>query len=108
LNYWLSESVSGYSPVFLAIRQYSWLFASISYLPSQEIEKAKLQDQEMLNDWNYMHSIAGRMLNRDIDAYFEVIQVNPLDDLVGFGSGFQFGTDDPNVIQFHLMLMPKM
>jgi len=65
----------------------------------QDIEKAKLQDQEILNDWNYMHTIAGRMLNRDIDAYFEVIQeFNPLDDLVGFGSGFEFGTDDPNVI----------
>ena len=46
-----------------------------------------------------MHTIAGRMLNRDIDAYLEVIQeFDPLEDLVGFGSGFEFGTDDPNVI----------
>ena len=65
----------------------------------EEIEKAKILDQEMLKEWTYMHNIAGRMLNRDIEAYFEVIQeFNPLEDLVGMGSGFEFGTDDPNVI----------
>ncbi|MEH7252863.1 DUF4236 domain-containing protein [Neobacillus niacini] len=65
----------------------------------EDIEKAKIHDQELLNDWNAMHTIAGRMLNRDIDAYLEVIQeFDPLEDLVDFGSGFEFGTDNPNVI----------
>jgi hypothetical protein len=65
----------------------------------EEIERAKLQDQDLLNQWNHMHSIAERILNRDIDAYLEVIKdFDPLEDLIYFGSGFEFGTDDPNVI----------
>jgi hypothetical protein len=48
---------------------------------------------------SYKTCVAGRMINRDSDTYFEVIQeFAPLDDLVQFGSGFEFGTDDPNEI----------
>jgi hypothetical protein len=64
-----------------------------------EIDKAKVNDSDLWNGWNHMHTIAGRILNRDIDAYFEVIkEFAPLDDLVEFGSGFEFGTDDPNAL----------
>ncbi|WP_066062839.1 DUF4236 domain-containing protein [Neobacillus soli] len=65
----------------------------------EETERAKVKDLELLNGWQHMNTIAGRMLNRDIDAFFEVIQeFSPFDDLVEFGSGFEFGTDDPNAI----------
>jgi hypothetical protein len=65
----------------------------------EEIEKAKQKDAEDWNEWNNMHAHAEKVLNRDIDAYFGVIQeFNPLEDLVEFGSGFEFGTDDPDVI----------
>jgi hypothetical protein len=65
----------------------------------EEIEKAKVEDAELLEGWRRMHDVAGRMLNRDIDTYFEVIEeFAPLDDLVEFGSGFEFGTDNPNEI----------
>jgi hypothetical protein len=63
----------------------------------EEIEKGKVSDVELWNGWKHMHTIAGRVLHRDIDAYFEVLQeFAPLDDLLEFGSGFEFGTDDPN------------
>ncbi|WP_251550688.1 DUF4236 domain-containing protein [Neobacillus muris] len=62
----------------------------------EAVNAAKVQDMELLNGWRHMHDIAERVLNRDIDAYYEVIQeMAPLDDLVEFGSGFEFGTDNP-------------
>lgn len=50
-------------------------------------------NQEM---WSYYHSVAQDILGGDIDAYLRLIyEVNPLDDLLEYGSGFTFGTDDP-------------
>lgn len=72
-----------------------------------EIEKAKAKDAQLLEDWKGMHAVAGRILNRDIDTYFEVIQeFAPLDDLVQFGSGFEFGTDNPNEIHVSFDVNP--
>ena len=49
--------------------------------------------QEM---WSYYHSVAAGILAGDIDAYLQLIyEINPLDDLLDYGSGFTFGTDDP-------------
>ena len=46
--------------------------------------------------WAYYHSVAPAILEGDIDTYLNVIyEVNPLDDLMEYGSGFTFGTDDP-------------
>jgi hypothetical protein len=66
-----------------------------------EIEKAKAEDEKLLGGWTHMHEVAERILKRDIDTYFEVLEeFAPLDDLVEFGSGFEFGTDNPNM--FHV------
>ena len=44
--------------------------------------------------------LAQRVMDGDIDAYFEVIeQVDPFDDLLEFGSGFEIGTDIPNILE---------
>lgn len=43
---------------------------------------------------------AKKVLEGDIDAYFEVIdEVKPFDDLLDFGSSFEVGTDDPSVLE---------
>lgn len=45
--------------------------------------------------WAYYHDMAPAILEGDIDAYLSVIyEVNPLDDLMPYGSEFTFGTDD--------------
>lgn len=45
--------------------------------------------------WRYYHSVAESVLNGDIDTYLQVIyEVNPLDDLLEYGTGFEFGTDN--------------
>lgn len=57
-------------------------------------------------DWNRVETIprklAGlqtRVLEGDIDAYYEVIEtMEPFDELVAFGSEFEIGTDDPKCI----------
>lgn len=54
-------------------------------------------------DWNRVETVprklAGlqeRVLQGDIDAYYEVIeQAQPFDELVDFGSEFEIGTEDP-------------
>ena len=44
--------------------------------------------------------LAQRVMDGDIDAYFEVIeQVGPFDDLVEYGSDFEIGTDIPNILE---------
>lgn len=50
--------------------------------------------------WSYYHSIAPQILSGDIDSYLKLIyEVNPLDDLLDYGTSFQFGTDDPRKIE---------
>ncbi|OCA90583.1 hypothetical protein A8F94_01490 [Bacillus sp. FJAT-27225] len=64
-----------------------------------KVTPAKEQDEELYQDWARMTEIAKRIFKGDIDAYFEVIdEFGPLDDLVEFGSGFEFGTDHPQEI----------
>lgn len=47
--------------------------------------------------WRYYHSVAASVLDGDIDTYLQVIyEVNPLDDLLDYGTGFEFGTDNAN------------
>ncbi len=46
--------------------------------------------------WAYYHSVSADVLKGDIDTYLQLIyEVNPLDDLLGYGSNFEFGTDNP-------------
>lgn len=53
-------------------------------------------------DDKYFHDRAERILEGDIDTYYEVINdVNPLDDLIQYGSDFECGTDDPRMLAIH-------
>ena len=50
--------------------------------------------------WSYYHSVASKVLAGDIDTYLQLIyEVNPLDDLLMYGSNYEFGTDDPKKIE---------
>lgn len=50
--------------------------------------------------WNYYYSVAPDVLSGDIDTYLRLIyEVNPLDDLLEYGTNFDFGTDDPSKIE---------
>ena len=57
---------------------------------------------------SYFHSRAERVLEGDIDTYFEVINdLNPLDDLIRYGSEFECGTDDPRMLAVHFHVNSK-
>ncbi|WP_174732742.1 DUF4236 domain-containing protein [Mesobacillus harenae] len=65
----------------------------------EDVQRAVKEDKELWKEWNHTQLIAKRILAKEIEAYFEVIQeFGPLDDLVEFGSGFEFGTDHPDLI----------
>ncbi len=46
--------------------------------------------------WKYFHDVSAKVLSGDIDTYLKVINdINPLNDLLDYGTGFEFGTDSP-------------
>jgi hypothetical protein len=72
-----------------------------------QVYVSKQKDQADWSEWHDMHLMAKRVLEKDIDAYFIVIdEFRPLDDLVEFGSSFEFGTDDGNEIHVSFEIDP--
>lgn len=66
----------------------------------EAIETARKEDIEEYQSWEDLHNLAKRVLEGDVDAYFKVIEeMRPLDDLLEFGSGFEFSTDDPSYLE---------
>ena len=68
------------------------------------LEKIRLKDYKDLEMWRLKRERAEAVLNKDIDAYLEVIkETNPFEEVAEYGSEFEFGTDDPDVmyVQFN-------
>lgn len=52
-----------------------------------------------------LQPFAQSVIAGDIDAYFKVIaEVGPFDDLLEYGSGFEVGTDDPNLLEIEFQV----
>lgn len=50
--------------------------------------------------WNFLKGISHRILSGDIDAYLETIEkMRPVDDLLDYGTQFEFGTDNPKSME---------
>lgn len=70
-----------------------------------QLTEAKKKDTELYQSWEESVAFAKRILSGDIDAYYEAIATsNPFEDLVEFGSGFEFGTDTPDAIEIEFMV----
>lgn len=66
----------------------------------ENIEIAKKEDEEEYKSWKNLVEVAKRINKQDIDTYFEVIdEFRPLDDLLEFGSGFEFFIDEPSWLE---------
>lgn len=75
-----------------------------SKLQSQ-IAEAKNKDTELYQNWEESVVFAKKILSGDIDSYYEAITTsNPFEDLVEFGSGFEFGTENPDSIEIEFMV----
>lgn len=58
-----------------------------------------------LPDNRYFHDKAENILDGDIDTYFQVINdLNPMADLMEYGSEFECGTDDPRMLSIHFLV----
>lgn len=52
-----------------------------------------------IEQWDYFKARAEDVLNGNLDTYFEIISdINPVDDLLQYGSEFECGTDDPRML----------
>lgn len=72
-----------------------------------DVQEGIQQDIEHWEDWQRAQRMAKRILDKDIDAYLEVInEFGPLDDLLEFGSCFEFGTDQPDLIHVSFDVHP--
>ncbi|KMY53333.1 hypothetical protein AC623_04445 [Bacillus sp. FJAT-27231] len=70
--------------------------------------QARQKDAEECSELERTISIANRILNKDVDAYFEVIEeLAPLDDLLEFGSGFEFFIEDPGALEVEFLVHSK-
>lgn len=66
----------------------------------RNIEIAKKEDKEDYLSWKNTVEVAKRINQRDVDTYFQVIdEFRPLDDLLEFGSDFEFFVEDPNWLE---------
>lgn len=80
-----------------------WLFKREEKVTNQlvkEVAAAKEKDQEEYEEWNNSVLTAKEILKGNINTYLSVIEeMNPLEDLSEFGSGFEFSTDDRSYIE---------
>lgn len=55
--------------------------------------------------WYFLKGISHRILSGDIDAYLETIEkMRPVDDLLDYGSQFEFGTDNPKSMEVEFQI----
>lgn len=73
-----------------------------------QIPIARNEDNELYESWEESVVFSGKIIDGNIDAYYEVIEEsNPFDTLVDWGSGFEFGTDDPSYMEVEFMVKSK-
>lgn len=66
----------------------------------EEIDQAQIEDEKEYEEWEELVALAKRIMEGDIDSYFQVIEeMDPLGDLAEFGSGFELGTDDSSMME---------
>lgn len=72
----------------------------------QAVAAARQQDEQTYADWEAMHTIAQRVLDGDKQAYLEVIaDLNPLDDLLEYGSGFEFAIERSGILEVEFIVV---
>ena len=62
--------------------------------------KTPTSNEVVSETWEYLHKKAVAVFDGDIDTYLEIIStVNPYDDLLDYAENFEFGTDDPTMME---------
>ncbi|MBR1797594.1 MAG: DUF4236 domain-containing protein [Clostridiales bacterium] len=74
-------------------------------LNRDEIPSGLTKGSEEYKTWENLKKFSERVLEGDVDSYFEIIdEVKPYDDLLDYGSSFEVGTDRKDVleVEFHV------
>lgn len=72
------------------------------------IEIAKKEDKNDYEEWLALFRLSERILSADLDSYLQVIEeMNPLDDLLEFGSDFEFGLESPSLLEVEFKVKSK-
>lgn len=74
----------------------------------QEIVAAREKDEQESKELIRTMRVANKILQQDIDTYLQVIEeLSPLDDLLEFGSGFEFIIEDPKTLEVEFNVHSK-
>ena len=74
----------------------------------QEVAAAREKDEQEFKELIRTTRLANRILQQDTDAYLQVIgELSPLDDLLEFGSGFEFIIEDPKTLEVEFNVHSK-
>ena len=64
------------------------------------IEKAEKKDRELYSDYEKLNLLSERIINGNIDGYFQVIdEMRPFDNILKLGSEIEIGTNDSDSIE---------
>jgi hypothetical protein len=92
------QELQNYRPGFMA-KVFNQEEKRVEELRNKVLE-ARKKDEEEYQEWTVLTEIATKILNGDLETYFEVIKdFAPLDDLSGFGSGFEFFLEEPHTME---------
>lgn len=74
----------------------------------QEVIVARERDEEESKELIRTTRLANRILQQDTDAYLQVIEeLSPLDNLLEFGSGFEFIIENPKTLEVEFNVHSK-
>ena len=73
-----------------------------------EVVTAREKDTAEFKELIRTTRLANRVLQQDTDAYLQIIEeLSPLDDLLEFGSGFEFIIEDPKILEVEFNVHSK-
>jgi hypothetical protein len=100
------QELQNYRPGFIA-RVFNQEEKRVEELRNKVLETRK-KDEEEYKEWSSLTETATKVLNGDLDTYFEVIEeFAPLDDLCEFGSGFEFFLVEPHTMEVEFDVQTK-
>lgn len=101
------ESLNGYKPTMIEKMLKGLQQKKINELERNVLE-ARKRDEEDYRNWQNIQTVSTKVLDGDIDALLVVIEeMAPLDDLVDFGSGFEFIVESPETVEIEFDVMSE-
>lgn len=99
------EALNNYKPSFLEKMMHGDRRKELE----EAVEQARREDVEDYESWETLQFLAKQILAGDTDAYLNVIyEMNPLNDLLEYGSDFEFGTDNADEMQVEFTVNTKI